>query len=350
MILGIESSCDDSALALFEPEKGVTGHWMSSQATLHEKYGGVVPDLASREHLSNLPAMLALLREPLAGRTPEAIYYTAGPGLAPCLAMGKTLAQALATPWQCPIFGVNHLRAHAYSPFIDYFAKDPAAFPREVRKLLPHLGLLVSGGNTVMYRIPAIGQIEILAETRDDAAGEAIDKGAKLLGLPYPGGPHIERLASEGDRNFYSFPIGQNRQKDLFFSFSGLKTSLRYYLEAHSEEEVRQNLTDLCAAYQEAVVQGLVLRLKESLKRTQDVASVGLCGGVAQNGRLREVLGALVSDSGRPFLVARKEFCGDNAAMIALAGFLEKAFLVKNAPIRPSLTLPEHPLPKEVCR
>ncbi|MCH8474806.1 MAG: tRNA (adenosine(37)-N6)-threonylcarbamoyltransferase complex transferase subunit TsaD [Opitutales bacterium] len=346
MILGIESSCDDSALALFDPVTGGKGHWMSSQVALHEQYGGVVPDLASREHLANLPAMLRLLQEPLGGASPDTIFYTAGPGLAPCLAMGKTLAQALASCWECPAYGVNHLRAHAYSPFGDFFQDSPGDFSTRVEKLLPHLGLLASGGNTLLYEITAIGTIKILAETRDDAAGEAIDKGAKLLGLPYPGGPHIERLAENGDSAYHQFPIGQNRQQDMFFSFSGLKTSLRYYLETQPEETVRQNLSHLCASYQEAVVQGLALRIKQAIRRNRGFQSLGLCGGVAQNRRLRKVMADIAENASLPFLVARKEYCGDNAAMIAFAGLLERAALHENAPVRPSLSLTEQSLPK----
>lgn len=344
MILGIESSCDDSALALFDTVSGcLVGHWASSQVALHELYGGVVPELASREHLANLPAMLSLLRAPLEGNVPEAIFYTAGPGLAPCLAMGKSLAQALGAVWGCPAYGVNHLRAHAYSPFLAYYEEEAESFHERMEKLLPHVGLLVSGGNTVLYRIPAIGQVDVLAETRDDAAGEAIDKGAKLLGLPYPGGPHIERLAAEGNRAFHQFPIGLNRQQDLFFSFSGLKTSLRYYLEDHSENTIQDILPDLCASYQEAVVQGLALRVKQVLRTYDSPGSFGLCGGVAQNRRLREVLGQICEEKNIPFFVAPKEFCGDNAAMVVFAGTLEKTRLVENAPVSASLPLPQQP-------
>lgn len=320
---------------------------MSSQVALHEKYGGVVPDLASREHLNNLPAMLGLIQGFLGETRPHSIFYTAGPGLAPCLAMGKAMAQALATAWYCPAYGVNHLRAHAYSPFLDFFEHSPTDFVERFYEHLPHLGLLASGGNTLLYEISAIGTIEILAETRDDAAGEAIDKGAKLLGLPYPGGPHIEKLAECGDSGYQKFPIGQNRQQDMFFSFSGLKTSLRYYLEAQTEEEVRQNLCHLCASYQEAVVQGLALRIKQAIRRNRRFRSLGLCGGVAQNRRLRAVLTGISEEQNLPFFVARKEYCGDNAAMIALAGYLERAALYENAPVRPSLPLTEQSLPKD---
>ena len=339
MILGVESSCDDSALALFDPERGIRGEWVSSQISLHEKYGGVVPELASREHLRNLPLLLGEALRLIGPSAPERIAYTLGPGLAPCLAMGKAAAQALALHWGCPVFGVNHLRAHAFSPFLSVFEENPLSFERNWTDFLPHLGLLVSGGNTLLFLVHGVGSVEILAETRDDAAGEALDKGAKLLGLPYPGGPQIEALAKRGNRKKHHFPRGQSRKGELFFSFSGLKTSLRYHLETLSEEALEASLADLCASYQEAVVESLERKTEVVLRSRKDIRSLGLSGGVAQNKRLLGAWQNLGERYDIPVLPTPARHCGDNASMIAFAAWLEKDFLPECPAIHPSLRL-----------
>ena len=322
MILGIESSCDESALALFDPAKGLRGEWLHSQVALHGTYGGVVPDLASREHLKHFVPLLgeAINRIDPSGLT--AIAVTRGPGLASCLAMGVSTAKALGLAWGLPVVGVNHLRGHAWSPFITLHAADPAGFDAALGGLLPHLGLLVSGGNTLLFTLSSGGRIEIVASTLDDAAGEALDKGAKLLGLGYPGGPLIEAGAHGGRRDAFDFPRGNNSRGTVDFSFSGLKTSLRYAIEKMDDAGVRASLSDLCASYEEAVVDALA---RKTTRVLADGAhrSLGVSGGVANNKRLRAALDGIARDNGVDFLAAEPAHTGDNAAMIAFAAWMD---------------------------
>jgi N6-L-threonylcarbamoyladenine synthase len=322
MIIGIESSCDESALALFDPEAGMGGEWVHSQIQKHQAHGGIVPDLASREHLDNFPAILGTL---LAVHVPgpgDQVAVTAGPGLAGCLALGISLAQALSLAFGIPVCGVNHLRGHAFSPFIGLHGDDPEAFPARYRELLPHLGLIVSGGNTILFSIDRAGRLSVLADTVDDAAGEALDKGAKLLGMPYPGGPLIEAAACGGDPAAYAFPRAFPGREEARFSFSGLKTSLRYRLEKLDEAAFAAARADICASYQEAVVDALTRKLKQFLE-TAPWASIGLSGGVANNRRLRTAFGETGARAGLPALIAQAGHTGDNAAMIAFAAYLD---------------------------
>ena len=344
MILALESSCDETAVAVFDPAVGLTGEWVHSQIALHEAYGGVVPDLASREHLAHFGP---LLQRALASVRPEQITriaVTQGPGLAACLAMGLATAKSLALAWRVPVVGVNHLRAHAFSPFIGLHAANPAAFDEEFAKLLPHLGLLVSGGNTALFAIDEARRITLLASTMDDAAGEALDKGAKLLGLGYPGGPQVEKLAATGNPTAFAFPKAVAQRSTLEFSFSGLKTSLRYQLEKMPAAEIARRQADLCASYQAAVFDALVRKAKLALERgfagpgtdnqepitnNQDAPrasfrSFGLSGGVANNRTLQALLDKVAREQNVPFLRAQPKHTGDNAGMIAFAAFAER--------------------------
>ncbi|MFM7242150.1 MAG: tRNA (adenosine(37)-N6)-threonylcarbamoyltransferase complex transferase subunit TsaD, partial [Opitutia bacterium] len=280
MILAIESSCDESALALFDPARGIVRERVSTQAAAHEKYGGVVPELASRMHLSALPWLLEEFKADLPAVTRLAV--TRGPGLLPCLAMGVTLARALALATGRPLVGVNHLRAHVHSVFLPLHAQEPAGFLAARAALLPHLGIVISGGNTLLVRLGEDLSIRVVARTVDDAAGEAFDKGAKLLGLPYPGGALIERHAAQGDVAKFVFPRGILEKADLRLSFSGLKTALRYQLEKMADTQVRAALPDLCAGYQHAIIEQLVAKTEAALDRGT-YRSVGLSGGVANN-------------------------------------------------------------------
>lgn len=340
MILAVESSCDESALALWDPGKGIVDEWVHSQVARHQPYGGVVPEIASREHLVHFAPLLEELRGKLNGATPSQVAVTAGPGLAASLALGVSLGKALGLLWQVPVVGVNHLRGHVFSPFIPLHEEAPKTYPHRLRELLPHLGLIVSGGNTLLVSLEAgiesATQMEdastlpclrltILAQTVDDAAGEALDKGGKLLGLNYPAGPRIEAEAKAGDAAAFAFPRPGLQNAEPRFSFSGLKTSLRYTLEKLPAEEVQQRLGDLCASYQQAVVEALVGKATQFLKRIEGPRwrSLGLSGGVANNSLLRSLLGEAASRQGLPLLAALPRHTGDNAAMIAFAAWMD---------------------------
>ncbi len=323
MILGIESSCDESALALLDRSRGIVGEWVSSQVSLHAEYGGVVPDLASREHLKNFSPLLAELEKDFQMSQIDELVVTSGPGLAGCLAMGLSVANALSVALGVPVFAANHLRAHAQSVFISQYEEDPGVFDEALSGLLPHLSLVVSGGNTLLARINKDRSIEVLGQTIDDAAGEALDKGAKLLGLGYPGGPKLEAIAREGDVQAFDFPRALLRKGNLDFSFSGLKTSLRYRLEKLSQTELKERLPDLCASYQEAVVDALVQKARTAL-RAGHFNSLGLSGGVSNNGILRERFTALGGRHSIPALLAERRHTGDNAGMIAFSRVFEK--------------------------
>lgn len=343
-VLAIESSCDESAVAIFDPDFGVRESLVHSQIDLHALYGGVVPDLASSEHLKKLPALIAKISKSEHFCSASEIAATNGPGLPNCLAIGVAAAAALALKLGLPLRGVNHLRGHAYSPFIPVHAADPQNFRANFAGLLPHLGLAVSGGNTILFEIGEDAQISTLAETEDDAAGEALDKGAKLLGMPYPGAPLLEELARSGKIDKSMFPYGQNRkiEDDPDFSFSGLKTSLRYRLEKMEEEEIERAKPDICASYQFAVVEQLRRRAEWFAKR-KAYKSVGVSGGVSNNASLVAAFERLARSRGARFLAADRQHRGDNAAMIAFAAWLAPSecdapenFTLK---VRPSLGL-----------
>lgn len=324
MILAIESSCDESAVALFDPAAGFAGEWIHSQMTMHEKHGGVVPDLATREHLRTLAPMLARALEDGRVASVRQVAVTHGPGLAGCLAIGVAAAKALALGLRVPLLPVNHLRGHVFSPFIARHAEDPTEFAVRLQALLPHLGLIVSGGNTLLFALDERRRITVLSSTRDDAAGEALDKGAKLLGLGYPGGPLIEQRATRGRIDAFDFPRGLGPRSELDFSFSGLKTSLRYTVERLGPIETAAQLDDLCASYQQAVVDALVRKTTFALE-TAPYRSLGLSGGVANNQRLRTAFERVGQRAGLPVLAAQPRHTGDNAAMIAFAAWIDPA-------------------------
>lgn len=349
-ILAIESSCDESALALFDPSSGFKGEWIASQSALQERYGGVVPDLASREHLRALPLLLEEALKAPAFHSLTAIAVTQGPGLAPALAMGISFAQTLALAKDLPLFGVNHLRGHAFSPFISLFEEDPSSFKERLKGFLPHLGLLVSGGNTLLFELDASLGFTLLAQTLDDAAGEALDKGARLLGLRYPGGPLVEQYALLGNPTAYTFP--RALQKSLAFSFSGLKTALRYTVEKlnnKTSETLPSQLPDLCASYQAAVFDQLVSKTQAALnaskpaseptleaeslnKAAKPFKSLGLSGGVANNKTLRSHFQSLAQASSLPLLLSQPRHSGDNAGMIAFAHYISSLSLSSTRP------------------
>ncbi|MDI1249287.1 MAG: tRNA (adenosine(37)-N6)-threonylcarbamoyltransferase complex transferase subunit TsaD [Lacunisphaera sp.] len=358
MILALESSCDETAVAVFDPAHGLAGEWVHSQIALHEAYGGVVPDLASRAHLTHFAPLLQRALDVVPAEKFTQIAVTHGPGLAACLAMGLATAKSLGLAWRVPVVGVNHLRAHAFSPFIRLHAAAPADFDAQFAKLLPHLGLLVSGGNTALFSIDEARRIRLLASTMDDAAGEALDKGAKLLGLGYPGGPQVEKLAAAGRAEAFDFPKAVAQRSSLEFSFSGLKTSLRYQLEKMAPAEIERRKADLCASYQAAVFNALVRKSRLALERgylegrspdrprsagrptlqaegeagsaippaneTISYRSFGLSGGVANNQTLQAELEQVAKGQNIPFFRAQPQHTGDNAGMIAFAAWAER--------------------------
>lgn len=341
MILALESSCDESALAVFDPAEGLVGEWVHSQMAMHENYGGVVPDLATREHLRTIGPMLSDLQKSHDLGAVSQVAVTHGPGLAGCLAIGTTAAKSLALSLDVPLVGVNHLRGHAFSPFVNLHRDAPTNFDSRIKALLPHLGLIVSGGNTLLFRMDEDREITLISSTRDDAAGEALDKGAKLLGLGYPGGPLVEKLAKVGDPAAYNFPRGIGAKSNLDFSFSGLKTSLRYQLEKMSVAEIESKMTDLCASYQQAVIDALQRKTRFALN-TADFRSIGLSGGVANNLTLRTTLQQLATSRELQFLAAEPRHTGDNAGMIAFAAWADPS--VQSGPLEGLAIAPGLPL------
>ncbi|MAV39009.1 MAG: tRNA (adenosine(37)-N6)-threonylcarbamoyltransferase complex transferase subunit TsaD [Puniceicoccaceae bacterium] len=345
MILAIESSCDESAIALFDPLSGLVEERIFSQIDLHAHYGGVVPDLASREHLKYFPILLEQLNLSNYAEDITQIAVTYGPGLAGCLSIGVMLAKGLAFAYDLPLVGINHLRAHAWSPFISLHESDPAPFTDLWDACFPHLGLLVSGGNTLLFEIDCRKNIHILAQTVDDAVGEALDKGGKLMGLAYPAGPKIEALSLEGDASAYEFPKAMAQRADARFSFSGLKTSLRYRLDAMNASEIAQSLPSICASYQSAVMLQLIEKTKFFLNKNA-YRSIGLSGGVANNQYLRAAFDKLSDIKEIPFFGSMAKHSGDNAGMIAFAAFVDPGGAVTEHPehplkIVPALTLTE---------
>lgn len=307
-VLAIESSCDESAAAVLDEARGLLAHELFSQIELHRIYGGVVPELASRDHVRRL---LPLIRSALevAGTTPgdlDGVAYTAGPGLIGALLTGAALARSLAYAWNVPSIGIHHLEGHLLAPLLE---AQPPPFP--------HVALLVSGGHTMLIEVRAIGRYEVLGESRDDAAGEAFDKTAKLLGLPYPGGPQLARLADVGRRGVFEFPRPMLDRPGLEFSFSGLKTAVLHAVRGCVITEVVR--ADVAFAVQEAIVETLAAKALRALEQTGlDVLVVS--GGVSANRALRARLDEVVREVGGRVYYPRVEFCTDNAAMIAVAG------------------------------
>jgi N6-L-threonylcarbamoyladenine synthase len=320
VILALESSCDESAVALFDPARGIVGEWVNSQIERHRPYGGVVPELASREHLANFPPLIREALKLLGGEKPEKIVVTRGPGLAACLALGVTAAKALAIAEDVPIAGTNHLMGHAWSAFIDFHKTDPDTFRERLAQALPHLGLIVSGGNSILYEMGADLVPHIVAQTVDDAAGEALDKGAKLLGMPYPGGPLIEKTARGGDAKKYKFPRAFAKTKEPRFSFSGLKTSLRYLVEDMNDATLAQEMPHICASYQAAVIDALSGKMRAFIKGSA-YRSLGVTGGVSNNTLLRETVTAIAAKNKIPLFLPHPRHTGDNAAMIAFSAW-----------------------------
>ena len=320
LVLGIETSCDETGVALYHTRHGLLAHRLYSQIELHAAYGGVVPELASRDHLRKL---LPLLRELFkAAQIPlgqvDGVAYTSGPGLVGALLVGAAVGRALAWAWQVPALGVHHMEAHLLAPLMEVPATttQPLSFP--------FVALLVSGGHTMLVGVRGLGRYELLGETLDDAAGEAFDKTAKLMGLPYPGGPALARLAEHGDRAAFALPRPMLDRDNLDFSFSGLKTKVRLVWE--SLDDAQAHRADLAASFEQAVVETLVGKCRRA------VAAAGaqhlvVAGGVGANRHLRAALAAAAEQDGFQVNFPAPEFCTDNGAMVAHAGALRLAAL-----------------------
>jgi N6-L-threonylcarbamoyladenine synthase len=325
MILGVESSCDDTGLAVFDEQNGSFPYERtSSQADLHVPYGGVVPQLAAREHLRNFPILFEDLKQKISLAEITKIAVTCGPGLPGSLAMGITFAESLGLILKREVMGIHHLRGHILSPFIKKDLGEESFRDGN----FPHLSLLVSGGNTILSEVSSNFEIQILAQTVDDAAGEALDKGAKLLGLKYPGGPEIEHFAALGNARRFKFPQAFTKPDEMFFSFSGLKTSLRYMLEKLSDEDLRGQFNDICASYQFSIVDILVKKMEQILSQ-RNFRSIGLSGGVSNNGSLRERLSELGKKYGLQCHMPQTKYTGDNASMIAFAAAVDESHASK---------------------
>jgi N6-L-threonylcarbamoyladenine synthase len=312
-VLGIETSCDETAAAVYDGRAGLLTHELHSQVQLHAAYGGVVPELASRDHLRKLLPLLEKAVDASGGRQAlDGIAYTSGPGLVGALLVGAAVARSLAYAWNLPCVGVHHMEGHLLAPLLE-------PLPPE----FPFIALLVSGGHTLLARVSGIGQYELLGSSLDDAAGEAFDKTAKQLGLGYPGGPQLAALAEQGRPDVFRFPRPLTERPGLDFSFSGLKTAVVVALRNHGPLDA-QARADAARGFEEAVVDTLVIKCQRALEATGGQTLV-VAGGVGANRRLRARMLAMGERRGARVVYPRAEFCTDNAAMIALLGQLRLA-------------------------
>lgn len=312
-VLGIETSCDETGIAIYDGEQGLLSHVLYSQIPLHADYGGVVPELASRDHIRKTIPLIkeALAQAGCSAADIDGVAYTAGPGLAGALLVGASIGRSLAMAWGKPALAVHHMEGHLLAPMLEESAPP-----------FPFLALLVSGGHTQLVAVEGIGQYQLLGESIDDAAGEAFDKTAKLMGLDYPGGPLLAKLATQGDSKKYKFPRPMTDRPGLDFSFSGLKTSAANVIAKEGNSEQVQ--ADIAASFQQAVVDTLVIKCERALEQTGYQRLV-IAGGVSANTSLREQLAVLLKRRGGTVFYPRKEFCTDNGAMIALAGYFRLA-------------------------
>jgi N6-L-threonylcarbamoyladenine synthase len=308
-ILAIETSCDDTCAAVVTPEGEILSNVISSQARFHERYGGVVPEVASRHHLELVNPVTdeALSGAGIALEDASAIAATSGPGLIGALLIGLSTAKALAAAARLPFIPVNHLHGHVAANFLEPDPLGP-----------PFLCLIASGGHTLLASVEDPAGYELLGATRDDAAGEALDKAARLMGMGYPGGAEIDRLAREGDPEAFAFPVGMRGADSLDFSFSGLKTALVYTVRDLGPAQTRVRRADLAASFQRAVVDSLMLKMEQALERT-GARRVAIGGGVAANSELRSRVGAVCETRDLELKIPPRELCTDNAAMIASA-------------------------------
>ncbi|WP_220718932.1 tRNA (adenosine(37)-N6)-threonylcarbamoyltransferase complex transferase subunit TsaD [Agarivorans litoreus] len=307
-VLGIETSCDETGVAIYDDQQGLLADVLYSQVKLHADYGGVVPELASRDHIRKT---IPLIKEAMENANCtaddiDAVTYTAGPGLVGALLVGSLTARSIAMAWNKPAVPVHHMEGHLLAPMLE---DNPPEFP--------FLALLVSGGHTLLVEVDGIGEYQILGESIDDAAGEAFDKTAKLLGLDYPGGPALSRLAEKGTPGRFTFPRPMTDRPGLDMSFSGLKTFAKNTIDAEGKDE--QTQADIALAFQQALVETLIIKCRRALKQT-GLKRLVIAGGVSANKSLREQLGELLESRGGKVYYPRPAFCTDNGAMIAYAG------------------------------
>lgn len=306
-VLGIETSCDETAVAIYHATQGLISHTLHSQVQTHNEYGGVVPELASRDHVRKLiPLVKQVLRDSeLTAPNINGIAYTAGPGLMGALLVGAATARSLAWAWQVPAVAVHHMEGHLLAPMLE---DNPPHFP--------FVALLISGGHTLLIEVTGIGQYRLLGESLDDAAGEAFDKTAKLLGLDYPGGPALSKLATQGKARFH-FPRPMTDRPGLDFSFSGLKTFTLNTFQ--NSDQTEQDKADIAFAFQQAMAETLAIKCKRALQQT-GLKTLIVAGGVSANHEIRRQLQQICEKEGAGIYFPRPEFCTDNGAMIAYAG------------------------------
>jgi len=309
-VLGIETSCDETGIAIYDSEAGLLANQLYSQVKLHADYGGVVPELASRDHVrKTIPLIQEALKEAgLTAKDIDGVAYTAGPGLVGALLVGATIGRSLAFAWDVPAVPVHHMEGHLLAPMLEDHPPD-----------FPFVALLVSGGHTQLISVTGIGKYEMLGESIDDAAGEAFDKTAKLLGLDYPGGPMLSKMAQQGTEGRFTFPRPMTDRPGLDFSFSGLKTFAANTVRANDDSP--QTHADIARAFEDAVVDTLAIKCKRALEQTGFKRLV-MAGGVSANRTLRAKLGEMMTKRGGEVFYARPEFCTDNGAMIAYAGMV----------------------------
>jgi N6-L-threonylcarbamoyladenine synthase len=313
-ILGIETSCDETGVAIYDHRQGLLAEALHSQIAIHQEYGGVVPELASRDHVRKL---LPLIRQLFADADigPESlngVAYTTGPGLVGALMVGASVGRSLAWGWGIPAIGVHHMEGHLLAPMLE---AEPPQFP--------FIAMLVSGGHTQLVEVQGVGEYRLMGDSLDDAAGEAFDKTAKLLDLPYPGGPELSKLATQGNPEHYRFPRPMTDRPGLDFSFSGLKTFALNTLQDATKQEgepiSQQTRADIACAFEEAVVDTLMIKCRRAVRET-GIKRLIMAGGVSANQRLRERIGEMMAKEGGAAYYPRLKFCTDNGAMIAYAG------------------------------
>ena len=320
LVLGLETSCDETGVALFDTEQGLVGQALHSQVDLHAVYGGVVPEIASRDHIRRLLPLIQKVLDEAGVERPDAVAYTAGPGLVGALMVGGGLASGLALAWQCPVIPIHHMEGHLLAPMLE---DDPPAYP--------FLALLVSGGHTMLVSVQSLGAYRVLGSTLDDAVGEAFDKTAKLLGLPYPGGPALASLATQGNDEAFELPRPMLNREGFDFSFSGLKTAVMLLVrKAEAEGTLDAVRADIAASFERAAIDTLVGRTLKAA-RGEHAKRIVVAGGVGANTLLRNSL--TEEFDGRVFY-PRPEYCTDNGAMIACAGAMRLADAQKPATIQ----------------